>query len=153
MAECGDFLMVDCYASGKNLFVQDDCVKLARQTAGKKPLMLLVSGFSVIDPALTGFIPTSEEAEYAAFSALRLNVNALGLYQCGSYRMESYPEAWRSATGLYKNISSLSFMLYGRNADELVSVIAQAGKIVFRVVQYENRVYIIAQNSSFVTNF
>ncbi len=149
MADMGDFLMIDHYGFGKTIFSTDAATLEGRVAAGNKPLMSLVKGFSNSDPELTGFIPGPRDVEYAAFSTLRNRANALGLYQCGTYRLECYPASWEHATNVYKRASALTFALYGSDADDLVSAKADSGKVGTRTMRYGNALYIIAQNASF----
>ena len=150
MAEIGDFLMIDHYGFGKTIFSTDTATADARNATKNKPLMSIVKGFSNSDPLLTGFIPKQRDVEYAAFSTMRHRVNAQGLYQCGEYRLECYPDSWSHATNVYKRISALSFAVYGKDADELLSVKASSGKPGVRTMCYANKLYIIAQNVSFM---
>lgn len=149
MAAIGDFLMIDHYGFGKTIFSTDPVTLKARKAAGNKPLISLVRGYSSSDPKLTGFIPIPRDVEYAAFSTLRNYANALGLYQCGEYRMECYPDSWDVASKVYKRVSALTFALYGEDANNLISVKAASGKPGVRAVKYGNSLYIIAQNASF----
>ncbi len=149
MSDCGDYLMIDYYTFGKNLFALDDVLRAGREAAGEKPLMSLLMGYSISDPELTGFIPRAKDVEYAAFAALRLKVNAIGLYQCGQYRMECYPDAWKMATDLYKKISALTFVTYGVDRPDAIKIQAKTGTPAIRTLQLGKQLYIIAQNSSF----
>ena len=149
MAEIGDFLMIDHYGFGKTIFSTDSATLRGRKAAGSKPLMSLVKGYSGSDPKLTGFIPGPRDIEYAAFSTLRNRANALGLYQCGEYRLECDPDTWQQASEVYKKVSAITFALYGEDADKLLSVKAAAGKPGFRAMKLGNALYIIAQNVSF----
>lgn len=149
MTKIGDYLMIDYYSSGKDLFALDDACKAGRKAAGEKPLMILVSGFSQNDPKLTGFIPTNKDVTYAAFAALRLKANALGLYQCGEYRLESYKANWEHAGKVYRQVAALSFITYGKDVQNAVKVISTGGKVNFRAIEYNKVLYLIAQNCSF----
>ena len=149
MAELGDFLMIDHYGFGKTIFSTDSATAAGKRAAGGKPLMSLVKGYSGSDPKLTGFIPGPRDIEYAAFSTLRNRANALGLYQCGEYRLECSPDTWRQASEVYQKVSAVTFALYGEDAEKFLSVKAASGKPGFRAVKYGNALYIIAQNASF----
>jgi len=149
MAEIGDFLMIDHYGVGKTIFSTDTATVEGKVAAGSKPLLSLVKGFSASDPKLTGFIPDALDVEYAAFSTLRNRANALGIYQCGEYRLECDRETWKSTIDVYKRVSALVFALYGEDADKFLSVKSSSGKPGFRAVKHGNALYIIAQNASF----
>ena len=111
--------------------------------------MSLVKGYSGSDPKLTGFIPGPRDIEYAAFSTLRNRANALGLYQCGEYRLECSPDTWQQASDVYKKVSAITFALYGEDSDHLLTVKSTSGKPGFRAVKHGKALYIIAQNASF----
>ncbi|MBE6359198.1 MAG: hypothetical protein E7057_08135 [Lentisphaerae bacterium] len=149
MAEIGDYLMIDCYVGGDKIFNLDSRLKKARRDAGKKPVMVLVSGFTYNDPALTAFSPSAADAEYQAFATLRHRINALGLYQCGSFRMECYPEMWKQVTQIYRNFSALAFIAYGKDVSDQFKITSANGKPVFRAFRLDDRIYVIAQNQSF----
>ncbi len=148
MAAYGDYLMIDHYASGANLFSLDQAIMAGKAAAGTKPLIALLMGFARSDPAQTGFVPSNKDVEYSAFAALRKKCNGIGLYQCGQFRLECYPENWKHTTNVYRKLSALSFIAYGQ--DLTGGVTAPGNKnIVFRTVEFDGSVYIIAQNNSF----
>ena len=149
MGEIGDFLMIDHYGFGKTIFSTDTATIAGKRAAGSKPLMSLVKGYSGSDPKLTGFIPGPRDIEYAAFSTLRNRANALGLYQCGEYRLECSPDTWQQASDVYKKVSAITFALYGEDSDHLLAVKSNSGKPGFRAVKHGKALYIIAQNASF----
>ena len=149
MTQIGNYLMIDYYCGGKELFTLDDAFKAARKAAGEKPLMVLVSGFSRNDPNPAGFIPTNEDVTYTAFAALRLKANALGLYQCGEYRLESYREHWENAIKVYRQVSALRFITYGKDVQNTVKLVSTGGKVNFRAIEYKKKLYLIMQNCSF----
>ena len=148
MADLGDFLMIDYYASGRNLFSIDQAFAEARKAAGKKPLLALLTGFYRTDPKVSGFTPSIADAHYAAFAALRMKVNAIGLYQCGQFRMENYPEVWTEAKNLYKQVSALTFITEGKDISGQLKV-SGGPTLKYLALEYADRLYIIAQNASF----
>ena len=148
MAGMGDYLMIDYYASGRNLFSTDNAFEFGKKAAGKKPLLVLLVGFYRTDPKVSGFTPSISDARYAAFAALRMKINAIGLYQCGHFRMENYPEVWTEAKKLYKQISSLTFITEGKDISGQVKV-SGGPALKYLALEYADRLYIIAQNASF----
>ena len=148
MAGMGDYLMIDYYASGRNLFSTDNAFEFGKKAAGKKPLLVLLVGFYRTDPKVSGFTPSISDARYAAFAALRMKINAIGLYQCGQFRMENYPEVWAEAKKLYKQISSLTFITEGKDVSGQVKV-SGGTKVRYLALEYADRLYLIAQNASF----
>ena len=148
MAEMGDYLMIDYYASGRNLFSTDNALAAGKKAAGKKPLLVLLSGFYRTNPKVSGFNPSISDARYAAFAALRLKINAIGLYQCGRFRMENYPEVWTEAQKLYKQISALTFITEGKDVSGRVKITGSS-TVKYLALEYADRLYIIAQNASF----
>ena len=149
MAQLGDFLMIDHYGFSKTIFSTDTATILGKKAAKNKPLISLVKGFSRSDPKLTGFIPGTQNIEYAAFSTLRNYANGIGLYQCGEYRLEVYPNSWKDATNIYKKVSALTFALYGKNMDNVLNVKSSTGQILHRAMQIDKKIYMIVQNRSF----
>jgi hypothetical protein len=149
MAEIGDYLIIDCYVGGSKLFHLDDVMVAARKAAKQKPLIVLVSGFCYGDPQQTVFEPSINDARYQAFSALRHGINGLGLYQCGPYRMECYPDLWQQVTALYRKISALTFITEGSDVSNQIHLSAQSGKPVCRAFKVGSKVYVIVQNASF----
>ena len=148
MAGMGDYLMIDYYASGRNLFSTDNAFEFGKKAAGKKPLLVLLVGFYRTDPKVSGFTPSISDARYAAFAALRMKVNAIGLYQCGQFRMENYPEVWAEAKKLYKQVSSLTFITEGKDLSGQVKI-SGSPALKHLALEYADRLYIIAQNASF----
>ena len=148
MADLGDFLMIDYYASGRNLFSTDEALSAGKKAAGKKPLLVLLTGFYRTDPKVSGFTPSVSDARYAAFAALRMKVNAIGLYQCGQFRMENYPEVWAEAKKLYKQVSALTFITEGKDISGQLKV-SGGPAVKYLALEYADRLYIIAQNASF----
>ena len=149
MAEIGDYLMVDCYVGGAKVFHLDDVMATARRAAEKKPLIVLVGGFCYGDPRQSVFEPSAHDAEYQAFSAMRHGINGLGLYQCGPYRMECYPELWRQVTASYRKFSALTFITEGSDVTGQIHLSAGSGKPVCRAFRLGSRVYAVVQNASF----
>lgn len=149
MAEIGDYLIIDCYVGGSKLFHLDDVMVAGRQAAGQKPLIVLVSGFCYGDPQQTVFEPSINDAKYQAFSALRHGINGLGLYQCGPYRMECYPDLWQQVTALYRKISALTFITGGSDVSNKIRLSSENGKPVCRAFKVGSKVYVIVQNASF----
>jgi hypothetical protein len=98
---------------------------------------------------VTAFTPSAADAEYQAFAALRHRINALGLYQCGAFRMECFPELWKQVTQLYRNFSALAFIAYGKDVSGQFKITSTNGKPVFRAFRLDDRIYVIAQNQSF----
>ena len=148
MAGMGDYLMIDYYASGRNLFSTDNAFEFGKKAAGKKPLLVLLVGFYRTDPKVSGFTPSISDARYAAFAALRMKINAIGLYQCGQFRMENYPEVWTEAKKLYKQVSSLTFITEGKDLSGQVKI-SGSPALKHLALEYADRLYIIAQNASF----
>ena len=140
--------MIDYYASGRNLFSTDEALSAGKKAAGKKPLLVLLTGFYRTDPKVSGFTPSIADARYAAFAALRMKVNAIGLYQCGQFRMENYPEVWTEAKKLYKQVSALTFITEGKDISGQLKV-SGGPALKYLALEYADRLYIIAQNASF----
>jgi len=108
----------------------------------------LLTGFYRTDPKVSGFTPSIADARYAAFAALRMKVNAIGLYQCGQFRMENYPEVWTEAKKLYKQVSALTFITEGKDISGQLKV-SGGPALKYLALEYADRLYIIAQNASF----
>ena len=149
MAQLGDFLMIDHYGFSKTIFSTDTATILGKKAAQNKPLISLVKGFSRSNPKLTGFIPGTQNIEYAAFATLRNHANGIGLYQCGEYRLEVYPQSWQDATNIYQKFSALTFAIYGKEVSNVLNVKSSTGEVLHRAMQIDQSLYIIAQNRSF----
>lgn len=150
MSGYGDYLMIDSYVyEHERLFHIDDVFSLARRAAGSKPLLAILCGFTNDDPKLAGFKPTPKDVEYQLYAALRHGVNGVGLYQCGPYRMEGYPEIWRQTTEMMRRFSAITFIAALDNATSSIRVTASEGKPLYRAFRKGKRLWLILQNGSF----
>lgn len=147
MAEIGDYLMVDVYANGSSLFFHDKAMKTAVAAGNGKPVIELQQGFARNDPKINGFVPSARDVEYCAFATIRLGLNAVGLYQCGEFRLENTPETWQATTDVYMKLAAISFLPYAERLNS-ADISVSESCLQTMAVHFDGAAYLIVQNSS-----